>query len=268
MQFSLTVIIPAYNESKRILKSLNDIDEFIQKGNLASLWNVIVVNDGSIDATEEVVKSWIHSNCKNKSCFQIESYAKNQGKGYAINKGFQLAQNDLVLYTDADGACPIEEVEKLLAWIDKGFDVVCGSRVLKDEYSKVKMTFKRRLIGLGFHSILSILDLASIEDTQCGFKLFKTTAAKKIIEKQRCFNYSFDIEYLFLSNLLGYQIKEVPVNWYHVRGSKVNLYIDSIKMLIEVLKIRFCYKYNVKKQEAGGKKQEERGKKQEARSKK
>ncbi len=245
MNHALTIIIPAYNESKRILKSLNDIDVFILSNSLSNFWKVIVVNDGSIDETEKVVNDWVKENCKNKECYSLISYLPNKGKGFAVKEGFLNANTELVLYTDADGACPIEEVKKLLECIDSGFDVVAGSRILKDEKSKVKMTLKRRFIGWCFHMILSTLNLASIEDTQCGFKLFKTRAAKKIISKQQCFNYSFDIEYLFLSKLLGYKIKEVPVNWYHVKGSKVNLYVDSIKMFIEVLKIRFLYKYNV-----------------------
>ena len=244
MNKSLTIIIPAFNESQRISKTLNDIDLHITKNSLSTLMRVIVVDDGSLDKTNEVVTDWIEKESKNKNCFSIVFYKPNRGKGYAIKEGFLKARSDLVLYTDADGAAPIEEIQKLLPWIDKGFDVVCGSRILKDENSQVEMSFKRRFVGFVFQMILRICTLASLKDTQCGFKLFKTEIAKKLAQNQKCFNYSFDIEYLFLAKKFGYKIKEVPINWYHVEGSKVNILRDSIKMLVEVLKIRFVYKYN------------------------
>lgn len=244
---SLTIIIPAFNEAKRIVKTLVDADEYITNNSKAGLFHVIVVDDGSIDDTKEIVTFWIQNESKNKNCFKVLSYMPNRGKGYAVKEGVLNSSSDLVLYTDADGASPIKESEKLVSWIDKGSDIVVGSRVLKGENIKVSMTLKRRFVGLTFHTILRLLNLANIRDTQCGFKLFKTEALKKIAQKQQCFNYSFDIEYLFLAKKFGYKIKEVPINWNHVEGSKVSILRDSIKMLLEVLKIRFVYKYNEKK---------------------
>ena len=244
MNMSLTIVIPAYNESKRIIHSLADIDNYISKNSLTLLFEVIVVDDGSLDNTKDVVNNWIQKQCKNKNSFKVISYPLNRGKGYAIKEGFLKASGNLVLYTDADGASPICEAEKLVHWINNGFDIACGSRILKDENTKVSMSFKRRFVGLVFHLILKLCNLANLRDTQCGFKLFKSQAAKKLANSQQCFNYSFDIEYLFLAKKFGYKIKEVPINWYHVEGSKINLIRDSLKMFIEVLKIRFVYKYN------------------------
>lgn len=244
MNKSLTIIIPAYNESKRIQKSLIDIDKYITEKNKADLIQVIIVDDGSLDSTKEAAENWIQKEAKNKNSFQIISYKPNRGKGYAVREGFLKSQSDLVLYTDADGASPIKEIEELLKAIDDGFDIAVGSRVLKNENTRVKMSFKRRFVGFTFHTILKIFNLADLKDTQCGFKLFKSEAAKKLAKCQQCFNYSFDIEYLFLARKFGYKIKEVPINWYHVEGSKISLMRDSIKMLSEVLKIRFVYKYN------------------------
>ena len=243
---SLTIIIPAYNESKRIIKTLNEIDEYITKKSLSKLFQVIVVNDGSTDKTQEVVTNWIVQDSRNKNCFQLVSYLPNRGKGYAVREGFLKTTTDLVLYTDADGASPIVELEKLLLWIENDYDIAVGSRVLRGEGIKVTMSVKRRFVGLVFHLILKLFNLADVRDTQCGFKLFKTSSAKKIAQSQQCFNFSFDIEYLFLARRFGYKIKEVPINWYHVEGSTVNVFRDSIKMLKEVLKIRFVYKYNEK----------------------
>lgn len=241
---TLTIIIPAFNESKRILKALNDIDSYVSRTKTQEKFKVIVVDDGSLDNTREVVKNWIQNESKNKELFSVISYVPNRGKGYAVQEGFFRASTELVLYTDADGACPIQEVEKLLPWASNGYDIVVGSRIIESQDTKVKMSFLRRVIGRGFHLVLSLLNLAEIKDTQCGFKLFKSTCAKKLAQNQKCFNYSFDIEYLFLAKKFGFKLKEVPVNWYHASGSKVNLFKDSIKMFIEVLKIRFVYKYN------------------------
>ena len=241
---TLTIVIPAYNETKRIISTLNKIDEYINLNQKASLLKVKVINDGSLDDTEKVVRSWIEGASRNKNCFSVESYFPNKGKGYAVNYGFRNITTDLVMYSDADSASPVEEAEKLIYFVENGFDVVCGSRILKGDNVKVSMGIKRRSIGFVFHMILSVLGLADIKDTQCGFKLFRTKAAQKIINLQKCFNYAFDVEYLFLAKRLGFKIKEVPVNWCHVEGSKINIFADSIKMLTGVLKIRFVYKYN------------------------
>ncbi len=245
MNETLTIVIPAFNESKRILKTLNEIDEYIFKKSLKNFLRVIVVNDGSLDDTELTVKNWIQLKGKNKELFQVLGYTPNYGKGYAVREGFLRASTDLVLYTDADGAAPIIEAEKLLAAIKDGYDVAIGSRVIKTSNSEVTMSVFRRFIGRIFHMILSILGLAEFKDTQCGFKLFRSAIAKELVQNQKCFGFSFDIEYLFLLKRMGYKIKEVPISWYHVGGSKVNIFKDSIRMLLEVLKIRFVYKYNV-----------------------
>lgn len=245
MNETLSIVIPAFNESKRITKALDDIDSYINKISKPELFQVIIVNDGSTDNTSNVVTEWIQNKSKNKKCFQLLSYMSNKGKGYAVNYGFSKASNSLVLYTDADGASPIEEIEKLIFWINKGFDVAIGSRILKDKDTDVSMSFTRRLSGRIFHFILNMLDLADVKDTQCGFKLFKSPLTKKLAQNQKCFGFSFDIEYLFLLKKVDYKVKEVPINWYHIEGSKVNIFRDSIKMLLEVLKIRFIYKYNI-----------------------
>ncbi len=245
MNETLTIVIPAFNESKRIYKTLDDIDSYINKISKPDFFQIIIVNDGSTDNTTDVVNNWSQNESKNKKCFQLVSYMPNRGKGYAVREGFLKVSTDLVLYTDADGAAPIEEIEKLQKAINEGFDLVIGSRILKDSTSEVSMSFTRRFSGRIFHSVLSMFDLARVKDTQCGFKLFKSSLAKKSAQNQKCFGFSFDIEYLFLAKKWGYKIKEVPINWYHVEGSKVNIFRDSVKMLIEVLKIRFLYKYNI-----------------------
>lgn len=239
---TLSIIIPAYNEESRITPCLEDINNNLDNINF-QVQEVVVVSDGSKDKTIEVVKNWINTRATNKQIFKILSKNINQGKGSSVKEGFLYFNSDWVLYTDADGATPILEINKLSEYIDN-FDVICGSRVLKEDGTLVDMTLKRRFIGFVFHTILEILGLAKIKDTQCGFKLFKKDIAKDIVRNQKCLNFSFDIEYLYLTRKKGCKIKEVPVCWTEIEGSKVNLILDSIKMLIEVLKIRLIYKYN------------------------
>lgn len=245
IRHSITIVIPAFNEAKRITSTLSNIDKYITERFEGNNCKVIVVDDGSTDETKEVVVNWINSCCKNKGSFIIHAYFPNVGKGYAIKEGFLRSYAELVIYSDADGASPIQELDRLIPFIEEGFDVVCGSRILKGTGVRVKMGFKRRIVGLIFHLILRFLGLANLMDTQCGFKLFKKDVADKIVHYQKCFNYSFDVEYLFLSKLLGYRVKEVAVNWEHIHGSRVSILRDSVKMLLEVLKIRFVYKYNI-----------------------
>lgn len=241
---SIAVVIPAYNESKRIRKCLDDIEAYVRSGSKSNIASVIVVSDGSTDGTSDFVNNWASNYAQNKNIYKTISYTPNKGKGYAVREGFKNADASFVIYTDADGACPIKEIEKLLLAINEGYDVACGSRILFHDDVSVSMSTKRRFIGLVFHIILKSLGLAGLRDTQCGFKLFKKEVVKKIVENQKCFNFSFDIEYLLLAKKFGYKIKEVPINWYHIEGSKVNIIRDSIKMLFEVLRIRFFYKYN------------------------
>lgn len=242
---SLTIIIPAYNESKRIIPTLLSIDSYIGTKSVENLVHVIVVNDGSKDDTEGVVRKWIKSICRNKESFELVSYQKNQGKGFAVREGIERANSDLILYIDADGSIPITELGKLIQEIDIGFDVVCGSKFLTGDNTSVKMKLNRRIADMIFHLILKLLRLNILKDTQCGFKLFKAEIAKTLATNQKCFNYAFDIEYLFLAKKCGYKIKEVPVSSHHQEGSKLNLVVDGLRMLIDIFKIKFIHDYNI-----------------------
>src|SRR3989338_4908484 len=181
MTITITIIIPAYNESQRISRTLFEIDAYITKTSSQNQIKVITVDDGSIDNTENVVKNWIKDRCINKQCFETISYLPNHGKVYAVREGFLKAESDVVLYTDADGACSINELEKLMLWLDRGFDITCGSRILKNDISEVKMSFKRRLSGLVFHSILKFFGLASPKTFKIEWKTNPDNLRLKLI---------------------------------------------------------------------------------------
>lgn len=244
MNKTLTIVIPAYNESKRISYTLVNIDEYISKNLKFESIKVIIVNDGSLDNTSCIVTSWIKNESKNKKCFELIEYSQNKGKGYAVKTGFLHASSDLVIFTDADGASPIKEIEKLLYWVENNYDIVCGSKYINNKEVGIKRKFARKFSGYCFQIFLLLLGMAVVKDTQCGFKLFKLPVAKKLATNQKCHGFSFDVEYLYLAKKYEYKIKEVAVSSINKKGSTIRFLIDPIKIIIDVLKIKFFYKYN------------------------
>jgi len=225
----ISIVIPAYNEEKRIGKSIKQIVKYLDKKKYS--YEVIVVDDGSIDKTIDVVKK------AGNKYVKIIKNKKNMGKGFSVKTGILNAKYPLVLFSDSDLATPIEELDKFMEYI-KSYDIVIASRNLKESNIKVKQPVYRQLMGKTFPLLVNLIALGGFRDTQCGFKLFKTDAAKKIVSLQTFNRFSFDVEILFIAKKLGYKIKEAPVVWIDKEGSKVNPIKDSIKMLIDLFKIR------------------------------
>lgn len=227
----LSIVIPAFNEEHRLTPALDSI--FVYMQNAGYSYEVIVVDDGSKDKTSELVKS--RSEYPEKLLLIRQN--RNHGKGYAVKLGIERAGGEFVIFVDADGATPIEELEKLQKAIQEGADIAIASRALKE--SDVVDHFYRRLLGIAFNTIIRILVINGIKDTQCGFKLFKTDIAKRIFSKLKLIGFSFDVEVLFLAKKLGYKITEVPVSWRAIPGTKINPFTDSFIMFMGVVKIRF-----------------------------
>lgn len=226
---SLSVIIPAYNEENRIGKTLKKIIGYLERKKYD--YEIILVDDGSKDKTIGVVKS-----LKNKKV-RILKNKHNLGKGGSVKNGMLAAKKDYLLFSDADLSTPIEELEKFEKLKEK-HDILIGSRALKESDIKIKQPFYRILMGKVFNFIVNIVVIWGIKDTQCGFKLFRKEAAKKIFSKQTFNGFSFDVELLFIAKKYGYSIKEIPVMWINSTESKVNALKDSIMMFIDLLKIR------------------------------
>ena len=225
----ISIVIPAYNEEKRIGRSIKQIVKYLDKKKYS--YEIIVVDDGSIDKTIDVVKK------AGNKYVKIIKNKKNMGKGFSVKTGILNAKYPLVLFSDSDLATPIEELDKFMEYI-KSYDIVIASRNLKESNIKVKQPVYRQLMGKTFPLLVNLIALGGFRDTQCGFKLFKTDAAKKIVSLQTFNRFSFDVEILFIAKKLGYKIKEAPVVWIDKEGSKVNPIKDSIKMLIDLFKIR------------------------------
>ena len=228
----ISIIIPAYNESERLPKSLSLIIEYMDNQNFD--WEIIVVDDGSSDNTVKSVSGF-------KNTIVIEQIA-NQGKGAAVKRGMLEANGEICVFSDADLSTPIYELKKIIDNINVGYDIVIGSRGIKNELIKVHQPFYREFMGKTFNKIVQLLVLKGIKDTQCGFKGFTNKAAKSIFNLQKIKGFGFDVEILFLANRLGFKICETPVEWYNDERSKVNPITDSFKMLIEIFKVRYLHK--------------------------
>lgn len=229
----ISIIVPAYNEEKRIGKSLDKIISFFEKNKRD--YEVIVVDDGSRDRTREIAESFK---------VKLNKKRRNRGKGYSVKEGMLMAEGDNILFTDADLSAPIEEIDKLMKYSGR-YEVIVASRALKE--SVIEQPKHRRLMGMIYNGVVQILAVPGIKDTQCGFKLFSKKAAKKIFGLQRLPGFAFDVEVLFIARKKGFKIKEVPVVWKNASGTKVSLIKDSLKMFGDIIKIRMngirgCYK--------------------------
>lgn len=226
----LSIIIPAYNEAKRLPKTLKKVRVYLEKQTYTS--KVYVVNDGSTDETVAVVSDLI----KDWPDFQLISYEKNHGKGYAVKTGMLAAKGEWRLMMDADSSTDISEIEKLLKYITES-EIIIGSRYLNSSSIKVKQPWERRVVSRFGNWLTRVLLGLNMVDTQCGFKLFSFKATKDIFPHQTIDHWAFDIEILAIAHKKGYNIKEVPVDWYNAEGSQVSK-TAAYKTLQELWQIR------------------------------
>jgi len=229
----LSVIIPAYNEEKRITKTLEEIDKYLSKQ--AYDYEIMVVSDGSKDRTAEVVKS-LTSRIKNLNLIDMK---ENRGKGYAVRQGLLSAKGDFRLFTDADNSTSIDQVEKMWPEAKNGYDVIIGSRDIKGAVLDPPQPWIRNIIlGEGFKLFRKIvIGLWKTEDTQCGFKFLTKKAAENILPKCKIDRFAFDPEILVVARKMGYKIKEIPVLWKNDLDSKVKIG-SMVKMALDLFVIR------------------------------
>lgn len=228
----LSVVIPAYNEESRLLPVLQSVYSFL--ANQSMSFEIIVVNDGSVDGTANFVNQF----AEGREGVKLITYDTNKGKGFALKKGVLAACGDLILIDDADGSAAIAEYERLREAIKNGADLAIGSRNKPDKTIKINALPYRTHIGNTFNRIVQYLLLPGLYDTQCGFKLFKKEVGHNLFALCTVDGYAFDVEILYLARLKKYRLEEIAINWNNVAGSKVNVFIDSFKMLLAVLKIK------------------------------
>jgi dolichyl-phosphate beta-glucosyltransferase len=199
----LSVVIPAYNEEKRIGTTLKRISDYLLKKDY--LYEIIVVDDGSVDGTCRLVGEI----AEQIPCIRLLKNGVNRGKGYSVRKG--------------------------------GYNIVIGSRALPESEILLRQTWYRECMGKIFNRLVQLLAIPEIKDTQCGFKLFKRKVAGFLFERQRIDGFGFDAEILFIARKSGYKVREVPVRWINSPDSRVHILKDSILMLRDLLIMRINY---------------------------
>jgi len=229
----LSVVIPAYNEEPRLGATLGRVVGYLSERGDA--YEIIVVDDGSMDATVRVAEEFSRKHEEIK----ILRNAANRGKGFSVRRGVGESRGEFVLFSDADLSTPIEDLEKLFPkLLNEGYGVAMGSRSVRGSDVRLHQPWYREGMGKIYNKIVRLFTLRGFKDTQCGFKLFRGALAREIFAKQRIERFSFDVEVLYLAKKKGCRIAEVPVTWYDSPRSRVSLVSDPVQMFVDVLRIR------------------------------
>jgi dolichyl-phosphate beta-glucosyltransferase len=229
----ISIVVPAYNERARILGTLNAIRSHCERRGQS--WEIVVSADGN-DGSREAVHEWASGDPR----LIVLGSPDRRGKGRGIRDGVAAARGRVIGFVDADDKTPIEEMDRLLPWLDTGFDVAIGSRGVAESVIERRQPRYRQLgstaFGIGMHLVLG---LWSIHDTQCGFKFFRGGIARDLFARQRIDGYMFDAEILHLAERSGYRIKEVGVRWRDDGDSRLDLLAGNWRNFRDILRIRF-----------------------------
>jgi glycosyltransferase involved in cell wall biosynthesis len=228
----ISIIIPSYNEERRLPETLERIAEYVRPSGREV--EILVVDDGSTDGTVAVAESFR----SNFGALRVLSNGVNRGKGYSVRHGMLEASGRIVLFTDADLSAPIEEADKLFAALET-YDVAIGSRALDRRLISIHQSRFREFAGVIFNTIVRVCLHLPFVDTQCGFKAFRREPCRIIFEQQRIERFGFDPELLYLARRHGLRAVEIPVRWGHSPATKVSMLHDSIQMFIDVFTIRW-----------------------------
>ena len=241
----LSIVIPAYNEERRLPPTLEKIAAWLDTKRITA--EVLVVDDGSTDGTARVVEQTAATFPR----LRLISNGRNFGKGYSVRQGMREACGRIGLFTDADLSAPIEEADKLLAALESA-DVAFGSRALNRKLILVHQSRMGEMAGILFNKFVQVVLWIPFVDTQCGFKAFRMDRARILFEQQRIERFGFDPELLYLARHHGLRAVEIPVRWAHHPETKVNVYRDSLLMFLELLAIRWnsvCGRYPRRKEQ-------------------
>lgn len=225
-------MIPAYNEVRRLDPSLRTLAAFLRRERLRA--EVLVVDDGSTDGTPELVLK------RSRTLTQVKllRQPRNLGKGAAVRAGVLAARAPEILFTDADLSTPLEELDGLRAALKAGADIAIGSRALDRSRIAVRQPFYREAAGRLFNQCVQLLSVPGIHDTQCGFKLFKAKAARRVFRLQQVPRFGFDVELLYLARKAGLRIAELPVRWVNSPETKVRPVRDGARAFLDLALIR------------------------------
>ncbi|MBP7654026.1 glycosyltransferase family 2 protein [Candidatus Dependentiae bacterium] len=242
----ISFIIPVYNEGLRIEKTLEDLKQYFIY--FSYDYEIVIVDDGSFDSTSDIIKKFMSENSSLK--IRLLNLNKNAGKGAAVRFGMMNAgkNSDLYFFMDSDLSTPLFEIDKFIRkFIETGTDIIIGSRSLPESNVLKRQNTVREYMGRFFNKIVKFLICSDFIDTQCGFKMFSNKIKDKIFSKLKIDGFSFDVEIIVLSKKYNIKILDLPITWINSPLSKVNIIKDSLKMLLDVFKIKyylFMGKYN------------------------
>lgn len=232
----LSIVIPAYDEQARLPRTLLETLRWCTRQGIGA--EVLVVDDGSRDATLALGRLFEEQDRRVRviAC-------PHMGKGAAVRMGMLNARGRRVLFMDADGATPLDQIPKLLAAMDAGRDVAIGSRVAqRPGQTRLEARLHRKVMGRTFAFLVNLLAVPGVADTQCGFKMFRREVVRPVFGRQRMHGFAFDVEILYLAHRLGLAVEEIPVDWVSQPGSKVNLVTDSMRMLRDIARVRWMHR--------------------------
>jgi dolichyl-phosphate beta-glucosyltransferase len=226
----LSIVIPAYNEEKRLPKTLEQVLSFINSQNYPS--EVLVVENGSADNTLAIAQSF----AERYPQFRVV-HNPERGKGLAVRRGMLEAKGDYRFMCDADLSMPIQEVSRFLPPMLNDYDIAIASREAPGAV-RYNEPYYRHFVGRGYNLLIRWLALPSLQDTQCGFKCFRSEVAEELFRRQTFTGWSFDVEVLFIGRVRGYRIVELPIPWYYNAESKIRVFSDSFSMGRDLIKMR------------------------------
>lgn len=231
----ISIIVPAYEEQDRLGDSIRQILAYVERGKLAS--ELIVVDDGSKDNTAEIAETAARDFRETET--KVIRYETNRGKGYAVKTGLLAALSPVAVFSDADLSTPIEELPKLVEPIQSGeYDITFGSRALDRSLIGTHQPWRREQGGKVMNLIIRTMSGLPFADTQCGFKAFNMEKFRPLLDRMTIDRFGFDVEFLFVAARHNLRLKEIPVRWNNVEGSKVSVVRDTRRMFTELNQIR------------------------------
>ena len=225
----LSIVIPAYNEEERIVPTVGAIASYVCS--LGIPWELIVADDGSTDTTVAILRDLEMAN------LHVLVAERNGGKGRAVQRGILAARGEYILFADADNSTPIEQLGRMLEVLQDDYDVLVGSRAAEGAQEANKSLLRHAMSGSLRWIVRTFLRIG-VQDTQCGFKLFRRAAAMDLVERQTLMGFSFDLEYLYLAGKLGYKLGEAPVEWFDAPGSKVDSIKEARRFIKDIARIK------------------------------